>query len=95
MQGLLGSTLTGEPRALLDDCLTGAWIRDDLPPTPQDEKRDLSLSAGDLDEAIVTSIVRSDPTTDTDIEGSAFEKIGAFRSGVLGGLQACQDRITP
>jgi predicted metalloprotease len=91
VQGLLGSTLTDEPRALLDDCLTGAWIRDDLPPTPKD--RDLALSAGDLDEAIVTAIVRGDTTSDTNINGSAFEKVDAFRSGVLGGMQSCQDRI--
>jgi predicted metalloprotease len=93
VQGLLGSTLTDEPRALLDDCLSGVWIRDDLPPVPDD--RPLFLSAGDLDEAVVTAIVRGDPASDTNINGSAFEKIDAFRSGVLGGMQACQDRITP
>jgi predicted metalloprotease len=91
VQNLLGSTLTDEPRALLDDCLTGSWIRDDLPPTP--DGRDLALSAGDLDEAIVTTIVRSDPTNDTNVEGSAFEKIDAFRTGVLGGMTSCP--ITP
>ncbi len=91
VQALLGSTLTGEPRALLDDCLTGAWIRDDLP--PQTDGRPLYLSAGDLDEAIVTAIVRGDKTNDTNINGSAFEKVDAFRSGVLGGMQSCQDRI--
>ena len=91
VQGLLGSTLTDEPRALLDDCLTGAWIRDDLPPQPKG--RPLYLSAGDLDEAIVTAIVRGDETSDTNINGSAFEKVDAFRSGVLGGMQSCQDRI--
>jgi hypothetical protein len=85
--------LTDEPRALLDDCLTGAWLRDDLPPVPED--RTLGLSAGDLDEAVVTAIVRGDPASDTNINGSAFEKIDAFRSGVLGGMQACQERITP
>ena len=93
VQGLLGSTLVDEPRALLDDCLTGAWIRDDLPPVPDD--RPLFLSAGDLDEAVITAIVRGDPASDTNINGSAFEKIDAFRSGVLGGMQACQERITP
>jgi predicted metalloprotease len=93
VQGLLGSKLTGEPRALLDDCLTGAWIRDDLPPQPQG--RPLYLSAGDLDEAIVTAITRGDPTSDTNINGSAFEKVDAFRSGVLGGMQSCQARIKP
>jgi predicted metalloprotease len=93
VQALLGSTLTGSARALLDDCLTGAWIKDDLPPTPKD--RQLSLSAGDLDEAIVTAIVRGDKTSDTNVNGTSFEKVDAFRSGVLSGMQACQDRITP
>jgi predicted metalloprotease len=31
VQDLMGSKLKGEPRALLDDCLTGSWIHDDLP----------------------------------------------------------------
>jgi predicted metalloprotease len=93
VQTLLGSTLTGEPRALLDDCLTGSWIRDDLP--PQVEGRPLYLSAGDLDEAIVTAIVRGDSTSDTNVNGSALEKVDAFRSGVLGGMESCQARITP
>jgi predicted metalloprotease len=93
VQGLLGSTLTDEPRALLNDCLTGAWIRDDLPPQP--DGRPLYLSAGDLDEAIVTAIVLGDSTSDTNVSGTAFEKVDAFRSGVLGGMQSCQDRISP
>jgi predicted metalloprotease len=93
VQALLGSKLTGAKRALLDDCLTGAWIRDDLPPQP--DGRPLYLSAGDLDEAIVTAIVHGDQSSTTDVNGSAFEKVDAFRSGVLGGMQSCQDRITP
>ncbi len=92
VQGLLGSKLTDEPRALLDDCLTGSWIRDDLPPQP--EGRPLYLSAGDLDEAIVTAIVHGDSTIDTNVNGTAFEKVDAFRSGVLGGMQSCQGRIS-
>lgn len=94
VQALLGSQLSGEPRALLDDCLTGVWIRDNLPPQPEDVVRPLYLSAGDLDEAIVTAIQHGDPAIDTDVNGSAFEKTDAFRAGVLGGMQACQDRIT-
>jgi predicted metalloprotease len=93
VQALLGSKLAGEPRALLDDCLTGVWIRDNLPPLK--DGRPLYLSAGDLDEAIVTAIVRSDATADTNVNGSAVEKIDSFRAGVLGGMQSCQDRITP
>ncbi len=95
VQGLLGSKLSGEPRALLDDCLTGAWSKDIVPPVPKDRKDQTVLSAGDLDEAIVTAIIHSDPKADTNINGSAFEKVDAFRAGVLGGMQACQDRITP
>ncbi len=95
VQGLLGSTLEGEPRALLDDCLTGAWARDIVPPIPDERTDKTALSAGDLDEAIVTAIVRSDDSSDTNVNGSAFEKIDAFRAGVLQGMQACQDRITP
>ncbi|MDP9464630.1 MAG: neutral zinc metallopeptidase [Actinomycetota bacterium] len=95
VQALLGSNLAGEPRVLLDDCLTGAWSKDISPPIPPDREDQTSLSAGDLDEAIVTAIVRSDETADTDVNGSAFEKIDAFRAGVLGGMQACQARIAP
>jgi predicted metalloprotease len=93
-QTLLGSELTSEPRALANDCLSGAWIRDNLPPQPA-KGRPLYLSAGDLDEAIVTAIVRGDPTADTNVDGTAFEKIAAFREGVLSGLSACQARIKP
>jgi predicted metalloprotease len=95
VQNLLGSTLDGEPRALLDDCLTGAWAKDIVPPIPTDRKDTTVLAAGDLDEAVVTAIIHSDPSSDTNVNGSAFEKIDAFRSGVLGGLSACQSRITP
>jgi len=38
---------------------------------------------------------RGDTSSDADLNGSAFEKVDAFRSGVLGGMQSCQDRITP
>ena len=95
VQALLGSTLTGEPRALLDDCLTGAWARRHRAAAARRTHRPDCSSAGDLDEAIVTAIVRSDDSSDTNVNGSAFEKIDAFRAGVLGGMQACQDRITP
>jgi len=59
-----------------------------VPPTPEDSI--IYLSAGDLDEAIVTAIARSDATEDTNVHGSAFQKVDAFRDGVLGGLTVCQ-----
>jgi len=91
IQVALRSRREGEPRALFSDCLTGAWTSSIVPPTPDDSV--ISLSAGDLDEAIVTAIIRGDPATDTNVNGSAFEKIDAFRLGVLGGLNECRTRL--
>lgn len=90
IQTALASTRTGETRALFNDCLTGAWVAYIVPPIPDDGRQSfLQLSAGDLDEAVVTAIGRSDVSRDTDIVGSAFERIDAFRIGVLGGLNVC------
>jgi predicted metalloprotease len=90
VQHALQSTSTGEARSLYSDCLTGAWVAYIVPPIPQSRTDQLVLSAGDLDEAIVTAIASADEHTDTNINGSAFEKIGAFRAGVLGGLNVCR-----
>lgn len=93
VQLALASPLKGVDRALLDDCLTGSWIADIVPAADGSAPGDLSLSAGDLDEAVVTAIVRSDGSADTDVRGTAFEKIDSFRAGVLGGLNACATRF--
>ena len=90
----LGSTRTGEDRQLINDCLAGAWVQSVIPvgrslPQPRDERRTSVVSPGDLDEAIRTAIVIGDVATDDDVLGSPFEKIDAFRDGVLGGLDAC------
>lgn len=95
VQTALSSTRTGETRALFNDCLTGAWVAYIVPDStgqlPNDGREDtLLLSAGDLDEAVVTAIGRSDVSTDTNVVGSAFEKIDAFRDGVLGGINVCE-----
>ena len=93
VQVALGSQLTDEPRSLLNNCLTGVWVADIVPPIPADREtatgRSLQLSAGDLDEAIITAMLRSDNASDANVRGSAFEQIDAFRSGVLGGTDAC------
>ena len=62
-----------------------------MPPAPEDSP--VYLSAGDLDEAIVTAVGRSDATSDTNVLGSAFEKVDAFRTGVQGGLNICDSAI--
>lgn len=100
VQRTIASPLDGEPRALLSDCFTGAWVRDITPDrfgnTPRQGDRDgdgtvdtVTSSPGDLDEAIRMAILVGDPGANVDVIGSPFEKIGAFRTGVLGGLDAC------
>jgi predicted metalloprotease len=91
-----GSTLTGEDRQLRNDCLVGAWVQTVTPdpvtrelPTPRDPDRTSSISPNDLTEAIRTAITIGDQTSDTNILGSPFEKIDAFRQGALGGIDVC------
>jgi len=93
IQNALNSQVRGEPRALFNDCLTGAWVGFIIPPIPEARENTLRLSAGDLDEAVIIAIARSDPSTDTNLNGSPFEKISAFRTGVLGGLNVCRDSV--
>jgi predicted metalloprotease len=89
VQAAIGSQAEGVARALFNDCLAGAWVRNIVPQADGTVPGDIQLSAGDLDEAVITAIVRSD-TTAANGGGSAFEKIDAFRTGVLGGLAGCQ-----
>jgi predicted metalloprotease len=96
-QTLLGSTLTGEPRALANDCLVGAWTRDldadrDARPDEDPEERG-TISPGDLDEAVLAAITIGDVGFADDNIGSAFEKIGSFRTGVLAGIDACREQL--
>ena len=93
IQDALQSQASGESRALFNDCLTGAWVGFIIPPIPQARDDTLQLSAGDLDEAVIIAIARSDESTDNNVNGSAFEKISAFRTGVLGGLNVCRDSV--
>jgi predicted metalloprotease len=95
VQNALGSDLSGEPRALLNDCLTGGWVKTVTPidfalPQPRLATRDsVRISAGDLDEAIQTVLRVGDASVDDNVIGSAFEKIDAFRRGVINGTDAC------
>ncbi|MEY3341521.1 MAG: hypothetical protein RLZZ269_1432 [Actinomycetota bacterium] len=87
--------LTGEDRQLLNDCLAGMWAGDILPfndqpvaPSTEESPR-VGLSPGDLDEAIRMAILLGDRSRDDDVMGSAFEKVDAFRQGVLFGSSGC------
>jgi predicted metalloprotease len=58
-------------------------------PQPRDPGRGASVSDGDLTEAILAAIVVGDPEVNTNVLGSAFEKIDAFRRGTLEGITSC------
>jgi predicted metalloprotease len=98
VQTTLGIGLEGEPRVLLNDCLVGAWLVDIVPAEgsgglePSNPNQEIVLSAGDLDEVVLTAVLLGDEATNDDVNGTAFEKIDAFRSGVLGGLASCETR---
>ncbi len=94
VQESLGSDLTGEKRALLSDCLTGGWVKSVIPvdgalPQPRLATRKVSVSAGDLDEAIQTVLLVGDLGANDNVVGNAFEKIGAMRAGVIDGTDSC------
>lgn len=97
-QQQLGSTLSGSDRALANDCLVGAWSRDldpDRPARPDEGTDRGIISPGDLDEAVVAAIEIGDTDSTDDRLGTPFEKIDAFRSGVLGQIDACLPRLDP
>jgi predicted metalloprotease len=97
-QTQLGSTLVGSERALANDCLVGAWTRDldpQRPPRPDEGLDRGIISPGDLDEAVVAAIEIGDTSSSDDVLGTPFEKIDAFRAGVLGQIDACLDRLDP
>jgi hypothetical protein len=95
VQIALGSDLGGEARALVNDCLTGGWVKTLTPvdfalPEPRLPSRDsVRISPGDLDESIQTVLTIADLGIDDDVLGNAFEKIDAFRTGVISGTEAC------
>jgi predicted metalloprotease len=89
------SGLTAEDRALQNDCLAGAWTHDVIPGQAEepDGEQQTQLSPGDLDEAVQSLIDRADEHTDDNVVGSPFERVDAFRTGVLNGLPGCQARL--
>lgn len=91
-----GMSLSGPQAALRAACLSGvvtAALSPGAVPV-NDGARRVLLSPGDLDEAI--SGLLSDGLAASDVDGntvpSGFARVDAFRTGVLGGRQACDGR---
>lgn len=89
VQTALGSKLTGAKRALLDDCLTGVYTKDTIPSTST-QANQVTIQAGDLDEAVEAAIEVGDSTSAQNHLGTGFQKVASFRSGVLTGISACK-----
>jgi predicted metalloprotease len=67
------------------DCLNGSWTYDLLHREAQSDTT--TLSPGDLDEAVAALLAFGRATAGTGPSG--FERIAAYRNGVLKGLSAC------
>lgn len=89
-----GQPLDNPQTALRSACLSGVITAGLSAENPAADGLEVWLSPGDLDEAV--SGLLSDGLTASDINGvtlpSGFSRVDAFRSGVLGGQEACTAR---
>jgi len=81
-----GAATQDGPGQLAIDCLAGSWTYDLLHRTGQSPTT--RLSPGDLDEAVAALLAFGRGTAGAD--PSAFDRIAAYRKGVLEGLPACR-----
>lgn len=82
----LGNMPPGGP-VLAGDCMSGVWLRG-----MWDQKGQLDLSAGDIDEAIATFGVYTPTGPAGEALGAApstLDRVGAFGRGFLSGTKAC------
>jgi predicted metalloprotease len=83
-QQALGRAATGAAAICLAGAYTGGLLKDD---------GSFTLSPGDLDEAVEVLLVQDwagrDAAGATDPQQHGYERIGLFRTGVVGGPQAC------
>lgn len=94
VQEQLGTAPDNEVTATLrGDCYSGAWAGALLAGTQGEadaEKYVLVLSPGDLDEAVST-LLSFRTESDRQRQGPGFERVKAFRAGVVDGPEACAD----
>jgi len=90
----LGNLANDRASNLQADCFAGVYAASGFLVNRANQQ--LILSPGDLDEAVIAFLQRSDSTSDPDDEGAstvgtAFERFDAFRSGFMEGLSACEE----
>jgi len=81
-----GQSTEGSSGQLAVDCLNGSWTNDLLHRGTQTEAT--TLSPGDLDEAVAALLALGRATGGSGASG--FDRIAAYRNGVLNGLSACK-----
>jgi predicted metalloprotease len=85
--GESGPTIQTELQA---DCFAGAWTG----AISRGEREALSLDPGDIEEAMSGYLLFRDPPgtgpNDPGAHGSAFDRVNAFRFGLLEGVDACR-----
>lgn len=83
--------IDGSSALLQADCYAGAWTRSTIAQLPENRNGggSLSLSPGDLDEGIRTLLTFGPQVGRRGDAAGPFERIAAFRKGVVGGLSAC------
>jgi predicted metalloprotease len=92
-QARLGSDESTAATNLNADCLTGFYASSGFYGDREDEEQALTLSPGDLDEAVIAFLLNSDAGSDVDdgdvSVGTAFQRFRAYRDGFISGLPAC------
>ncbi|SNY87998.1 Predicted metalloprotease [Nocardia amikacinitolerans] len=91
-----GQSLVGAKTGLRAACLAGVVTGKLADPNRQRTQGDISLAAGDLDEAV--SGLLTDGLAASDAQGktvpSGFARVDAFRAGVLNGENTCMSRYS-
>lgn len=88
--------VTGEPKALelQQGCFAGSWAASVVRGAHLRGAEGLTLSAGDLDEAIQSFLIFRDRDKISSGTGAtAFENVNAFRTGFFDGEPACIDLV--
>ena len=98
-QVLLGNLGSDRVSLLQSDCFSGAWAGELTQATLQEggqvllDETTVSISAGDLDEAVQSFLLLGQSEGADEQQGSPFERVVAFRDGFLNGLPECADYL--
>ncbi len=96
----LGNLSNDVESNLQADCFTGTWAASMVPGfrSGLGLPEDLVISPGDLDEAVTAFLAFGDSAEDVDagvaVNGTAFQRVHAFRDGFLNGIGQCNTYLS-